>query len=134
MMVCTVVLYLEYYTRQIHNLTLIKSILLPQIAQDPHQPSKMGPGQRRRQSWMGRDLPQGNGKMFYPHVEQQEITKYHTSCSWMLYPKDVHKSGPGGSDQVLHHVHGIFQGIQQGPRLSSSCYHPAEGGVNPPYP
>ena len=27
----------------------------------------------------------------------------------MLSPRDVHKSGPGGSDQVLQHVQEIFK-------------------------
>ena len=91
----------------------------------------MVPGQRIRQSWKVRDLPQGDGKTLYFCVEQQEITKDHLLLSLMRSPRDVHKSGPGESVQVLQHVHIIFQGIRQGPRLSISCYPTEEGGVDP---
>ena len=91
----------------------------------------MDPGQRRRQGRKRRGIPQGDGKMLYPCVEQREITKDHPSFSWMRSPRDVHKSGPGGSDQFLQHVCGNSQGIRQGPRLPRSCYYKSKGGVDP---
>ena len=92
----------------------------------------MVPGQRIIKIRKGRDLPQGDSKTLYPSVEQQEITKDHPLFSLMRSPRDVNKSRPGRSDQVLQHVCGNFQGIRQGPCLPSSCYHTAQGVVDPP--
>ena len=47
--------------------------------------------------------------MLYPLEEKSEIAKDHPSCSQMRSPGDVHKSGPGGSDQVLQHLCGTFK-------------------------
>ena len=73
----------------------------------------MGPGQRRRLNLKGRNPPQGDGQALCPCLEQREITKDHPSCFWMHSTKDVHKSGPGGTNQVLHHVHRIFKELDR---------------------
>ena len=112
----------HYYQGDIHRHTGIgrrhgsnsqpyfqRSLLITWSSQAPHQTPEMGPGQRRIKNWKVRDLPQGDGKTFYPCVEQREITKDHISCSWMISTVDFHKSGPGGSDQVLQHVCRIFK-------------------------
>ena len=81
-----------------------KRLLLPLRSQAPHQPSKMIPGQRKL-----RDILQGDRKTLYPCVEWQGITKYHPSWSQMCSPRGAHKSGPGGSDQVLQHDYWILR-------------------------
>ena len=63
-----------------------------------------------------------------------KFAKDHPSCYSMRSNRDVHKSWPGGTDQVIQHVRGIFQGIRQGPNLASSCYAASEGEVDPPAP
>ena len=94
----------------------------------------MGPGQRIIRSRKGRELPQVDGKMLYPRVEQREITKDHPSCSRMRSPRDIHKPGLGGTDQVLQNVHRKFQVIRQGPHLTIIFYTSSKGGVQPPSP
>ena len=92
----------------------------------------MALGQRRRWNWKVRYLTQGDEKMLCPCVEQREITKDHPSWYLMFSPRDAHKSGPGGTNQVLQHVCRNFQGIRQSPRLTSSRYAALEGEVDQP--
>ena len=72
----------------------------------------------------------GDGETLYTHVEQQKITKDHPSCSRMSYTRDLHRSGPGGTEQVRRNVCRNLQVTRHAPPLPSSCYAAAEVGVD----
>ena len=61
---------------------LIKTQEIGNIILELEQPRSsislnMGLWQRWRRIWLGRVLPQGYGKSFYPIVEQKDISPYH---------------------------------------------------------
>ena len=80
--IVTIILDLEEDTGKIQNL-IFKNLLLPWVTQAPHLPSLMGLRHSGSRSFQGRGLPQGDVQVIHTCVEQREISKDHTSFSWM---------------------------------------------------